>query len=367
MQVVLSGYYGFGNVGDEAILKSIVQGLRERDPGIEILVLSAFPKITREQYQVHAVHRYSWFEVLGAVLKGDIFVSGGGTLFQNATSRRSFIYYIGLVLLAKLLRKRVMIFAQGFGPLRGRLFQGLAKLVLNRVDLITLRDKGAYEEVKRIGIKRPPVYVTGDSTAILKIPAEGDGKKILSLEGIKKGSRPLAGIALRSLPGKKAARLYETLAGLIDWIAEKHGFLPVFVLFQCAEDMQEASKVIGLMKHNSSVIFRVCTPDEMLSIISQFDFLIGMRLHSLIFAAMGAVPMLGLSYDPKVEAFMRSIGQPCLKLDPAVSFEDMKDTLEPVLCDLKKVKAGLAAKAQELRRQAEMNFDLFFEHFKGSL
>ena len=83
MRILLSGYYGFGNVGDESILQSIIQGLRRVDPKIEITVLSVFPQMTREFNRVDAIDRFDWRKIFSAMLKTDVFVSGGGTLFQN--------------------------------------------------------------------------------------------------------------------------------------------------------------------------------------------------------------------------------------------------------------------------------------------
>ena len=108
MKVLLSGYYGFGNVGDESVLQAIIQGLRDGNPDIKITVLSATPKITKELNGVNAIHRNNWLKIITRMLKTNVFISGGGTLFQNVTSTRSLYYYLSLILLAKIFFKKVM-------------------------------------------------------------------------------------------------------------------------------------------------------------------------------------------------------------------------------------------------------------------
>ncbi|MEE8638769.1 MAG: polysaccharide pyruvyl transferase family protein, partial [Candidatus Margulisiibacteriota bacterium] len=141
-------------------------------------------------------------------------------------------------------------------------------------------------------------------------------------------------------------------------------YAPVFVLFQCPQDMHETSRVINYMQEKSSVIFRMCRPQEMLSLVSQFDLLIGMRLHSLIFSAMSQVPMLGISYDPKIRAFMKKIDQPCLNVNEGLVSQKLRTVLEKILADKEKVRINLEAKRKGAYDQALLNFDIFFDHLK---
>ena len=363
MKVLISGYYGFGNVGDDSVLQAITQGLRDYDPSIKITALSLTPKLTRELAGVDSIHRYAWLRIFIRLLRTNVFMSGGGTLFQNVTSSRSLLYYISLILLAKALRKKVIIFGQGFGPLRGRFYRALARFVLNRADLITVRDQDSFEEIRKLGVNRPRVHLSADPSAILKIPRSEEGKKILSLEAVRT-DRPLLGVAVRSVPRKEEEHLYRALSEAVDWLAKTHSYSPVFILFQCPEDMGETSKVINNMQEKSNVIFRMCRPAEMLALISNFDLLIGMRLHSLIFAAVNSVPMLGISYDPKVEAFMKTIEQPYLKIEGEIDPRSIIHQLEGVLSNRKEIRNRLDVKLKHLHDQAALNFRLFFNHFK---
>ncbi|MEA3493400.1 MAG: polysaccharide pyruvyl transferase CsaB [Candidatus Margulisiibacteriota bacterium] len=334
MKILISGYYGFGNCGDEAVLRAIRRGFKDH----ELTVIEK--KI-----------RYSFFKIVREILRSDLFLSGGGTLFQNKTSNRSFYYYLGLILLAKLLRRRVMIIAQGFGPLKGRINRLLAKLILDRVNIITLRDNDSFREIQKLGVKRPDIEVTADPTFILNLPDPEIGKTILTLEGVKLGEKPLLGIAVRTLPKEFSVRFVE----IIDYLSEKYNYTPVLVPFQAPEDMGQSNRIISNLREGSHIIFRNCMPSEMLSIFSQFDLVIGMRLHSLIFAALNITPMLGISYDPKVEAFMKEIEQPYVDINHPAG---MKAALEAIIKNRESIKQKLAVKKKELQEKAQKNFSV---------
>jgi polysaccharide pyruvyl transferase CsaB len=326
MKVLLSGYYGYGNIGDEAVLESIIKGLRERDPEIKITVLSP--------------RRYKLFSIFFQLLQTDVFISGGGTLFQNATSNHSFLYYIGLVWLAKLLRKKVMVFAQGFGPLNGRINR---RSILNKVDLITLRDKVSMDRIKELGVNRPPIKLTADPTFYLSFVSV-------------KNERPMVGIVIRELPRKED---YQKLAKTLDWLVQTYKYAPLLLLFHPKRDRKAALTLADLMVDRPKIMDQDADPGVMLTTISQLDLLIGMRLHSLMFATMCNVPMLGLSYDPKVEAFMQEIDQPYIKTAEGLNPEALKATLEYIVVRREKIESALEEKRKELFERAALNFELF--------
>jgi polysaccharide pyruvyl transferase CsaB len=363
MRIVLSGYYGFNNVGDEAVLEAIVQGLRQQQSDIEITVLSAKPKLTREFYQVEAIHRYNTFQILLKLWQGDVLISGGGTLLQNITSNWSLYYYLGIIALAKLLGKKVAILGQGFGPLKGPINRLIVSFLLKRVNLITVRDVDSAAAIQRLGIKSDQIFLTADPTFSLKLPKPDLGRKIISLEAVQ-FDRPLVGIALRNVHRHMEENFYRLLPLTIDWLAKKYNYSPLFLLFSSPKDMGETAKIINLTQTKSNVIFRITKPDEMLSIIANCDLLIGTRLHSLIFAAINEVPAVGLSSDPKVLSFMKELGQPCFDLAGEIEHDELCQTLAELIKDKIKVKTALAARKKELHKLAAENFKLFFDHFK---
>jgi len=331
MKILISGYYGFGNVGDEAVLEAVVGELRRRDPQAEITVLSASPTLTAELAKIKAIPRYHLLKVLYEIFQTDIFLSGGGSLFQDVTSSRSFWYYLFLVFLACGFRKKVVIFAQGFGPLRRKINRLFARLILNQAMLITVRDEEAYQEMRKLGINSTRLHLTADPTFLLAFET-GEGRKILSLEGVSL-NQPLLGISVRRFSKNLELedKVFKVLAQVIDYLVRTYHYQPVFLPFQCPEDMGEISRVMSYMSQRAKMIFRICRPQEMLAVISQLDLLLGMRLHAIIFATVSATPCLALAYDPKVSGLMKDLGQFALPMELALDFEKLKSEVEKVI------------------------------------
>ena len=138
--LVVSGYYGSKNAGDEAMLAAMLEVLSDLDPKLHITVISADPEDTRARHGVDAVSWLDITRILQLLGRADLLISGGGSLLQNVTSRRSLYYYLGIIFLALAVKTPVMLYAQGIGPIRGRLACALTRLIVNRVQLITVRD-----------------------------------------------------------------------------------------------------------------------------------------------------------------------------------------------------------------------------------
>ena len=153
-RILLSGYYGFGNVGDEAILTSTIKTLQLQAPGVQIAVLSNEPAETARTYNVRAMHRMWPHHVLNAISETDLVVFGGGSLLQDDTSLRSLLYYLSVIFLAKIMGKPVIVYANGIGPLHSRLGRFLTRVALNTVKDITVRDQESFKELKKIGVNK---------------------------------------------------------------------------------------------------------------------------------------------------------------------------------------------------------------------
>jgi len=102
--IVIAGYYGFGNLGDEAIRVALRQKFDKR--GINTIWLTARPHARDE------IDRKSMLRVYAALRASRALVLGGGGLLQNRTSNRSLLYYLGLIALARLARRPVFLIGQ---------------------------------------------------------------------------------------------------------------------------------------------------------------------------------------------------------------------------------------------------------------
>jgi polysaccharide pyruvyl transferase CsaB len=305
--VALLGYYGFANAGDEAILRSMIADLREKDPDIEFSVLSGDPAKTASYYRVKAVHRMRFGEVFKVLRSCDLLIVGGGGLLQDATSGRSIPYYLGVTYLAKLLGKRVMFYAQGVGPIRGWRGKFLTKMIVNKVDYITVRDRGSLELLQSLGVRRPPMEVTADPVLLLRPSGEERVNKIFREKGVAKGDR-IIGVSVRNW--KEYDEYKTALAEALNHIVRELEVKVAFIPMHHPHDIEASADVMRMIEGESILIDEELSPEELLTVIGKMDFIVGMRLHSLIFAATMGVPAVGITYDAKVKQFMELAGIP---------------------------------------------------------
>ena len=305
-RIVVSGYYGSKNAGDEAMLAAMLEVLSDLDPQVNITVISADPKDTAERHLVRAIPWLAFGEIAKALREADLLVSGGGSLLQNVTSGRSLYYYLSVIWLAELLGTPVMLYAQGIGPVCGGLARTLMRHVGQKVSLITVRDHGSFEEIKSLGITRPLVRVTADPVLAIHPVDRGMGRDILR-KAKADGAKPLVGISVREWRGWEHYK--RVIAEAADSIAEELDARIVFFPMQVPEDVRTAENIAGRMRAKATVLEGEFTTGELLALVGNFDILLAVRLHALIFAGVMGVPMVGISYDPKIDRFLDSIGE----------------------------------------------------------
>ncbi len=305
-RIVVSGYYGSKNAGDEAMLVAMLEVLSDLDPQLNITVISADPEDTRQRHGVQAV---SWLD-LPAIAKtlysADLLLSGGGSLLQNVTSRRSLYYYLGIIFLARLMGRPVMLYAQGIGPIYGALARKAMNWIGNHVNMITVRDKGSLEELSDLGICRPHIECTADPVLAIHPVGTERGREILR-QFHADGAKPVVGLAVREWRGWK--RYKEVLARTADRIVREMDARVVFLPMQYPEDVRAAESIAGMAEESCTVLPDEYTTGELLSLVGNMDIMLCIRLHALIFAGVMGVPMVGISYDPKIDRFLSSIGE----------------------------------------------------------
>lgn len=320
MNIVISGYYGSKNGGDEAMLAAMLESLREFGGDINITVISMNPAYTKKRHKVDAVTWLDVFAIAKKILAADLLISGGGSLLQNVTSRRSLYYYLGVICLAKIFRRKVMLYAQGIGPIRGEIAHKLMNVIVNRADLITVRDNGSLEELRRLDITRPKIYCTADPVLAIKPVTLDLGEKILAKYSLSRAGSKFIGVSVRRwIDWQNCQR---ELAKALDRISAQYDAKIIFIPMQFPEDIKAAKSTAELMRDNHVVLEDEFTTSEILSLVGCMDILISIRLHALIFAGVMGVPMLGISYDPKIDRFLDSIGEkPVGKLSDVTSDE----------------------------------------------
>lgn len=358
MHIVLSGYYGFDNVGDEAILLSIITALRKEQPDVAITVLSNNPGVTAKTYGVAAVNRWKLGEVSKVLKSADGLISGGGSLLQDQTGMKTIPYYCLVMRIAKFHKTPVFVYAQGMGPINHPLSRKLTKFTLNRVDRITLRDEASIELLEEIGV--------GQGMSLVPDPVIGLDSSAFRSEWLERQAYTDGYISVSVRDWPSEVDFLGKIADGLDLLAEA-GHQIVFVPMHDIHDEKTSYKLVQMMKQKSIVAPGNVSIEEKVAIIGQSDLLIGMRLHSLIFSAIEATPFIALSYDPKIDAFADIAGQPNLghveqdDWDGVALFEQASG----ILADRERWADELRAEVAGLRDAAQETAVLAIETFRG--
>ena len=314
--VLICGAYGMGNAGDEAILDAIVGEMRSIDPLMPISVLSRDPQGAMARLDVESAHTFNIPRVLSLMRRRALYINGGGSLIQDVTSRRSLWYYLFTLRAAKARGCRVMMYGCGIGPVEHPGGVASARKTLDAaVDVITLREPDSVEELGRFGVTKPEIILAADPALTLAAAPESEVDALLERAGIAPGTR-CAGFALRLWPGfsEKASEL----ARLARYLHEKYGLVPVFIPINHKNDSEAAEQVARLIPGVPHAMLPGPLPPAMaIGVLGRMELAVSMRLHGLIFAAGQGTPVVGVSYDPKVTAFLRCIDGECIALSDA--------------------------------------------------
>lgn len=326
--------------------------LKEAEPGLDIVVLSGKPKETRRLYGTKAVGRFNPLGVFIALFNCEMLLFGGGSLLQDVTSSKSLFYYLCVIRLALLLGKKVMLYANGIGPVQNAKNRVRVRAVLDRANVITLREEFSREEIRALGITRPEIFVTADPAVTLAPAAEEETRALFALNGAALPEK-YAVIAVRPYRGARSD-FDDVCAAGCDHLARK-GITPVFIPMQMSRDLAVSERILSRMRERGMCVNFKLSPEAALGVISRAEAVVGERLHALIFAAASGRAAVGIVYDIKVRAFMQSMGQ-----KQAVEILDLTEErfikeIDAVLASAERESARLAEKAGELKTLARKN------------
>jgi polysaccharide pyruvyl transferase CsaB len=364
-KIMISGYYGFNNTGDEAILKSMVRAFKEKIPQVKIAVLSHNPLQTSQTYKVKAINRLHLIKIIRCLRNVNLFISGGGGLLQDSTGKGwSILYYLGLILITKIVKVPVMIYAQGIGPINKKINKLLVKWILNKVNLITVRDNHSKKLLNNLGVSGPSIYVNSDPVFLLKkknINHIIDNHPYIQ-KLINSDNRPLIGISVRECKsnGSDSKRIFAQAA---DYLIENYQAKIIFLPFQFDEDVHINEEILSLMKNKAEVLKIKLEPEELLSVLSQLSLVVGVRFHSIVFSSMANIPFIAFNYDPKVRYFVEDLGlsELLLEIDENASLKNFQEKIEYVIENNDKIKDILLEKANNLEVKALANNELVFK------
>ena len=361
--ILISGYYGFDNIGDESILRTLITSLREKIPDCRLTVLSHNPASTREKYGVEAVERMSPGAILRAVRQCDMLISGGGSLLQDVTSSKSIHYYLFIIRLAKLLGKKVFIYSQGIGPIDHAFNRRATARALKKADGIVVRDERSAKLLEQIGLPQERIVITADPVIRMKRPDRTVGREILARAGIKKDGRLTVGWAIREK--NRDSTFVREITECIRWLRENYDAESVLIPFHYEEDREVCSVIAERTNGAAKCLSEKYLSEDMLSIIGNMDVLVGVRLHSMIYAAIMGVPIIGVSYDPKCTAFLNSVGLDSLSTRETFSAEAFKAEFARVLETGKEQTAAVAENMRRLQKELDTNEEMIRDIMEG--
>ncbi|MBE6661837.1 MAG: glycosyltransferase [Ruminococcaceae bacterium] len=297
--ILLGGYYGYGNLGDELTLHAITSALRtayhspdandmhtSRNRSLPPLRLSALTPNGVLYAGVESVNRLHPIKTLHAVRHTGLFVLGGGSLLQNKTSNRSLLYYLALLEAARFFGVPTMLYAAGIGPIHSTIPYRLCQLVLRHVDCITVRDPYSLALLQKMNVKG--ATLSADPVLFLHVP-----------HTTKKGYL-LACVRDESLDCILSL-LQNTQQPIVLAVMDPKSDLAVTK--KLASKLQSKNKQVRL--------FETRTASEALSLIGGADLVITSRLHAAILAFCAGVPFLCISDDPKLSAFAHTTYKNC--------------------------------------------------------
>jgi polysaccharide pyruvyl transferase CsaB len=302
---------------------------------------------------VRAVNRRSP-AVLRELRRCDLLISGGGSLLQDITSRRSIRYYLAVIWLAFLMGKDVFIYSQGIGPIVSKQNRRLTAWTLRRVAGIVVRDEASAELLAEIGVPREKVVITADPVLRIRKAGLEAGREILAGEGFDVGGDgPVVGFAVRER--RTDSEFVDELCISARRLLSEAGARVLLIPFHHAEDMPVAMELERRLEGGALALKGKYPPEEMLSIIGNMDLLVGVRLHALIYAAVMDVPMIAVSYDPKINSFMHSLGMKAMSAVGDFKSEYFMEEFEKTLRDAEAVRRNIGERVALLIDKLDTN------------
>ena len=313
----ISGYYGFDNFGDETILKVLTEQIKKFKDNSEITVFSSNPLKTEEQYKVKSVYSFDLLLVIKELLRCNYLISGGGSLLQDVTSNKSLIYYLLVIAIALFFRKKVIIFAQGIGPINNKILANITKILLKKAKYITVRDKKSLNLLSKWGIE---ANICNDPVWNIKINKKEKTDKI--------------GIQLRNFHSLNPEFINDLALCIDKFYLDKE---IIIFSFQNKIDLEICNKLKEqIQRVNSEINVRVIentSNEKIIDDISELDSLIAMRYHACLIGIKAGVKVLPINYDIKVETLSKDFNLKNLDLNCSLEnmeyiFADFKNSSE---------------------------------------
>jgi polysaccharide pyruvyl transferase CsaB len=385
MRFCLFAFIGSENLGDEAIFESVLRDLASLGPE-EIGILSMNPARTRRiarEDNMRVLAARSTRATLSAVRRCDVFVCGGGGIFQDQTSIYNPSRYLARIQMAHALGKKVFVYGVSVGPLVRSVNRVMAGAVLKQAACITVRDEASRAELIALGVPAHKVHTTSDPvmnySATIAAPEHDPARRKIvvclrhwfdTIDWL-----PVSVVNALHLRSAENAQRYTdfvaNMARVLDHLAADPKAELEFVPFWGERDTRVHRDVLARMTKTERchVVGESPSPERANAIIGDADLVVGMRLHSLIFAVANARPFFAIDYSKKVGDFLSEVlpGRvPLVSASPkdldaarAIAQLDRLETASPFDDDYR-------ARVADLKRKERQNVALLRELLTAS-
>lgn len=302
-KVFLCGYYGFKNIGDEALLETVYNTIKKINPKLKIDALSYNIKYTERIEGLGGFSRRSILKLIFKIMDSDCIIFGGGSILQDVTSSKSLLYYLGIIFLGKLFGKPVALIGNGFGPVTKAMNKKLVKWIVSKVDYISIRDEDSMNKLKSLGVTCD-IKLSSDVAFMIDDWKEIDSKAIFKNEGIP-CDKNIVGISVREWKNRDA--YIEAIKKLAEYLINED-YEILFIPMQLPRDLNISREIAESFTEKIHLLEGEYTPREIIKVISETHIMVAMRLHALIFSAVAKIPAIALEYDPKIKSFSKESG-----------------------------------------------------------
>ena len=319
-RVLITGYYGMKNTGDDAMAYCLVRGIHRFRPDLEITIAASggmvLPESSRDR--VAFVPRRP-----GAVVRElrncQAVIWGGGTALFHYPGRnwkwfRMLARQAVLFRMARVLGKKVFLVGIGLGPFHARWSRLLAKYAVDAAEHVSLRDRAGYAFAESWGLDGRAIEGF-DLSALLLDSRETSGTR-------PRGQGRVLGLSL--LPfyevfhndASHDLSLRRHFADSIRACLSIYDDLTIRLFVFKGPDKDHDEGFLQSLCRELDAGYRVRVvsynpdPRRRLEEVAQCHFFMGMRLHASIFAYLCDLPMIVLDYHAKCRAFHDQVQLP---------------------------------------------------------
>ncbi len=385
VKVALLGYYGNANVGDEALLQSVLTHFsKENNANVDLLVLSSHPRSTQKQHKVKAVNNYiptslksvivglvgrnriNFIKSNWQALTCDVLIIGGGGLFfDRQDSCRDFLRFINIIRLFQMLGKDVYFLGVSSVELyHEESKQALRKMAGNQhLKLVVCRDEVSSKLFIEAGASKKNVYTTEDLVFTLSADYSAECH-LISEDSQNIKSVAIAPCGHQLMDNENYANV------LIDVITQltEQGIFVYLIALSTVNDRDAVgieSKLNSILSNsNVKLIDKELSVSEYMTFFSKMDCVVAERLHASILSSVVGIPFIGISYAEKVSLLYERLDRESFcKSNEELTAEWLFDNVNYMIENKQSESAKIKKISQQLSQRAQRSFTLFKNAF----